>query len=255
LLPFRTRLAALEAQICRIEIPIPGQNPFYGTGLLLGPSVVMTNYHVMEPVITGKVGPEVVNCRFDYKQLNSTIVNQGTAYKLKTASWLIDASKPSAVDELTDPGAQVPNADELDYAAVRLDQAPGSSAIGVAVPGVAPTTRGWITPPLMPAEPQAGGPLFVLQHPQARPLQLALEMDGVLTTNGNGTRVRHKVNTEPGSSGSPCFNKSFELVALHHSGDPNFFHRATYNEAIPFSKIVALIAAHAKKQDVFGPWN
>jgi hypothetical protein len=258
LVPLRTSLATLEAQICRIEIPIPGlARPLYGTGFLLGPGVVMTNYHVMQPVIEGTVGPGVVTCLFDYKQLDHAVVNAGVPYTLPAANWLIDFSKPSAVDELIDPGAQVPAPGELDYAVIRLGDTPGSAPIGTAVPGISVVSqpRGWITPPAIAPVPQAGEPLFVFQHPDSRPMQVAFEMDGVLGSFAGGMRLRHKVNTEAGSSGAPCFNKSFELVALHHSGDPNFFHRATYNEAIPFGKIVALVADRQKTKDVFGPWN
>jgi V8-like Glu-specific endopeptidase len=31
--------------------------------------------------------------------------------------------------------------------------------------------------------------------------------------------VRYAVNTEPGTSGSPVFDKDWRLVALHHLGD------------------------------------
>ena len=31
----------------------------------------------------------------------------------------------------------------------------------------------------------------------------------------------YRTDTEPGSSGSPCFNDPWELVALHHSGVPD----------------------------------
>jgi V8-like Glu-specific endopeptidase len=59
----------------------------------------------------------------------------------------------------------------------------------------------------------------------------------------NNTRVRYRTNTEEGSSGSPCFNQDWELVALHHSGDPNFERPATYNEGIPFEAILKRLAA------------
>jgi len=31
------------------------------------------------------------------------------------------------------------------------------------------------------------------------------------------------------------------LIALHHGGDPNFTHVATYNEGIPFKAILDLL--------------
>ena len=48
------------------------------------------------------------------------------------------------------------------------------------------------------------------------------ECFSLLSSNANNTRVRYRTNTEEGSSGAPCFDKDWELVALHHSGDPNY---------------------------------
>jgi hypothetical protein len=86
--------------------------------------------------------------------------------------------------------------------------------------------------------------LFIVQHPKGDPLQLALDTDAVIGMNANSTRVQYGTNTLPGSSGSPCFDRDWNLVALHHSGDPDFdpAHKAEYNEGIPFSAIRALLA-------------
>ncbi len=58
--------------------------------------------------------------------------------------------------------------------------------------------------------------------------------------NANQTRVRYRTNTETGSSGSPCFNSDWDLVALHHSGI------VKYNEGIPINCIVALLKQRKK---------
>jgi hypothetical protein len=96
-------------------------------------------------------------------------------------------------------------------------------------------------------------PLLILQHPDSAPLKLALDMSGVLGPNGNGTRVKYSVNTEGGSSGAPCFNTDWQLVALHHSGDPNFDpdHKPAYNEGIPIGAILALLTERGKR-DLLG---
>ena len=64
--------------------------------------------------------------------------------------------------------------------------------------------------------------------------------------NGNKTRVRYKNNTMGGSSGSPCFNADFQVVALHHSGDPRTKGSAEYNEGIPCRAIRALLKSRGK---------
>ena len=82
-----------------------------------------------------------------------------------------------------------------------------------------------------------------MQHPRGEPLKLALDDDGVLSLNENETRLRYETNTDKGSSGSPCFTFKWDLVALHHSGDPDFdpAHKPTYNEGIPMTAITKLI--------------
>jgi hypothetical protein len=55
--------------------------------------------------------------------------------------------------------------------------------------------------------------------------------------------VRHRTNTEKGSSGSPCFDLKWNLLALHQCGNPadNPGGLARWNQAIPFDTVVALI--------------
>ena len=76
-------------------------------------------------------------------------------------------------------------------------------------------------------------------------MKLALDLEAELELNANGTRVLYKTRTEAGSSGSPCFNELWEVVALHHAGDPSYagFYNPAFNEGIPISKIVERLRA------------
>jgi hypothetical protein len=190
--------------------------------------------------------------RFDYKRLSDSIVNQGTVFSLAPTDWLVDASPPSAVDSKLEPKPGVPKPDELDYAIVRLQGSPGSKPVGDK-PDKQDAPRGWI-PVDKPAAVQPGSPMLILQHPDGAPLKLALDMSGVLGLNANNTRVKYNVNTEGGSSGSPCFSAEWNLVALHHSGDPNFDpdHKPDYNEGIPIDAILQLLAARGKRDQIGG---
>jgi V8-like Glu-specific endopeptidase len=242
---WRSRLGEIEGQICRVEIATT-QGQIYGTGFLVAPDVVMTNYHVIEAVHRGKrgtptsLGPTAqvndVTFRFDYKVLNnSRDVHPGTCYSLTVDDWLIDWS-PVSVADLQRTG--LPQPDELDYALLRVDGRPGDEPIGGRTNAKAPP-RGWIQlhDPACAFEP--GSPLFIVQHPSGGPLKLALDTDAVIALNENKTRVTYRTNTEPGSSGSPCFNQDWTLIALHHIGDPSFI--STYNQGIPIDTIVQLL--------------
>jgi V8-like Glu-specific endopeptidase len=77
---------------------------------------------------------------------------------------------------------------------------------------------------------------MIAQHPDGSPLKLALDMQSVISVNDNGTRVRYATNTEPGSSGSPCFDLDWSLVALHHLGDPAW-REPKFNQGVPASII------------------
>ena len=74
-----------------------------------------------------------------------------------------------------------------------------------------------------------------------KPLKLTLDTEAIIEINEDGTEIRYRTNTLPGSSGSPCFNSNWELVALHHSGDPSFGN-PQYNAATPFSAILNLLS-------------
>lgn len=235
---WRQRLGEIEAQVCRVEAA-----GSYGTGFLLGPDIVMTNYHVVQRIIEQHgVGAEAVVLRFDYKRLeDGTTLNPGKEYHL-AAEWLIDQSPMSAVDLQPEPKICAPQPDELDYALLRVEGSPGLDKIGDS-PDPGAQSRKWIEVPAEPYDFLPDTPLFIVQHPQGDPLKLALDDDAVIGLNANATRVKYKTNTEAGSSGSPCFNANWDLVALHHSGDPNFdpAHKPTYNEGIPFGAIADLL--------------
>jgi V8-like Glu-specific endopeptidase len=94
-------------------------------------------------------------------------------------------------------------------------------------------------------------PLMIAQHPDGKPLKLAVDTESVIGVNANQTRVRYATNTEPGSSGSPVFDFDWNLVALHHLGDPAYNHPPAYNQGIPINNIRARLAA-TDKLDALG---
>jgi hypothetical protein len=229
---WREKIGTIEGRVCRVEI---GGRP-QGTAFLLGPNAILTNYHVVETVIAGQSGlsPADVVLRFDYKRLGGGAqVHAGQEIRLETGGdgWLLDSSRYSDVDLELDPKPGDPGPEELDYALLRPQGEPGNEPIGSdAEPGAPP--RGWISLPQTehPFEPDT--PLFIVQHPRGAALKLALDTHAVIGLYGAGRRVRYRTNTEPGSSGSPVFDQNWNLVALHHSGDPASI-MPSYNEGIP----------------------
>jgi V8-like Glu-specific endopeptidase len=229
--PWRRRLGEIEGRVCRVELP---EATARGTGFLVGPDLVLTNYHVVERVVKGEAQPEALRVRFDYKVgPDGVALEAGTVYELAD-EWLAHMSLYSEADEADPPG--VPPVDELDHALLRIKGRPGEDFVGGATSDPNPVPRGWLKPPAEPYDFTATPALYIVQHPEGRPMQVAIDSEAVLGVNANGTRVRYTTTTEPGSSGSPCFGPDWTLLAMHHRVDPA---TGLHNRAIAMSAVQA----------------
>jgi endonuclease G, mitochondrial len=93
----------------------------------------------------------------------------------------------------------------------------------------------------------------VIQHPEGDYKQLVLR-ENQLVTRLN-TVLHYMADTQPGSSGSPVFNDQWEVIALHHWGEP--FTEVTLpdgrkvtkdvNEGIRVSAIVSALEAEEQR--------
>ena len=91
---WRERMTQVEAQVCRIEF---NDSP-KGTGFLVGPDLLLTNYHVMERPLKGLLPVEQVACRFDYKVLSDGSRSEGAVVRLDKANWQVDSSRYSQAE-------------------------------------------------------------------------------------------------------------------------------------------------------------
>lgn len=222
---FRARLARIMTQVCQIEYADTG-----GTGFLVGPDLILTNYHVADGILTGPPGlHREVTVRFHHRMRGGALREEPQDHRLAQRGWRVAESPPSPHDWKPDPKPEATH-DELDYALLRVEGAPGEE-------------RGFIEAPADGYPFGPGTPLLIVQHLPDRPLQVATQSNSVVGVNRTGTRVRYLNYTEPGASGAPCFDSEWRLVALHHSGDPSF--RAEYNEGIPIAAIRASLPAAA----------
>jgi S1-C subfamily serine protease len=185
---WRATMAQRERTVCRVEIP---KGAGVGTGLLVGPGVVLTNWHVAE-LLEEQSENEEAGVRFDYVvQPDGLSGSEGKFYSF-SKNCLIDSSGVT----------------DLDFALLRIDGDPGNETVGEE------QKRGWVK--VQPRELNVGEVLLVLQHPLATHLNLSA---GTITAvNTLHKRVTYTANTAPGSSGSPVFTLGWELVALHHYG-------------------------------------
>ncbi len=124
--------------------------------------------------------------------------------------------------ELTkQPDTPPPTPDQLDYALLQL---------ATPVP-----ERGFLR--LSDPPPSAkDDPLIIVQHPAGDPMRFAMDTSAVIGAVHDGLRLRYRTNTAAGSSGSPCFSMEWDLLALHHLGDPAVG-PPTYNQGVPVGLI------------------
>jgi hypothetical protein len=246
---WREHMFKLEGRVCRVEINRQAR----GTGFLVGPDTVLTNYHVMREVIDNRTLASKVQLRFDYRVLANGTKSDGTVVSLHPTEWLIDSTPYTTAEANNDPDAALPSTDELDFALLKIERVFGSEPLR---PATDSSARGWIpvpeTVPLITTDPPM--PILILQHPNTEPLKLAVDTAGVLKLYDNGTRIRYATNTEPGSSGSPCFNIDWKLIALHHYGDPQH-DQAQYNQGVPINMIRDRLRRKGKESSLGGLTN
>src|SRR6202158_1871401 len=246
---WRDQMAGQERRVCRIELNDRGNT--MGTGFLVGPDAVLTNYHVLESVLAEPALASAVCFRFDYKTLADGTEYEGVVARPHPTEWQLDHSPYGKGEAKGAPDSPPPAPDELDYALVRLD--PPIRPPTAQPPAPQGTPRGWVrVPEVDPAITDKS--LFILQHPRGAALKLALDTHADPRLVNGGLRLRYATTTDEGSSGSPCFSSRWTLLALHHYGDPAWG-RAAYYQGIPIGRIRDRVRAELKrsgKLDVLG---
>jgi Trypsin-like peptidase domain/Effector-associated domain 1 len=231
-----TNLLKVTKRVCRIDVD---QTPL-GTGFLVGSDCVLTNHHVLQSAISHSLVGSRIRCVFGYWMVDGKPA-EGLAVSARGSmnEWHLDSSAPLKAKEEHE-GRPLATHDNLDYVLFRLDRRIGDESIFPGGPN-----RGWIRVPETAPPLAVNMPMAILQHPEGQPLKLALDTQAVLSVNENRTRLRYAVNTEAGSSGSPCFGLDFTLVALHQFGDPGQ-HPPTYNQGIPIAAVRERLTAQGK---------
>jgi hypothetical protein len=218
------KLDELTRVVCRIE-PQPRNEGIdgYGTGFLVAPDVILTAGHVAAG-IDGSSGfwsdpkkASRVRLRFDWEYLPNGQASEGTVYALAEDFQIF----------LSPIGEQ-------DFALLRIALEAGHTA-------GEPATfepRAFARP--VAQELDASRPLLILQHPQGEPIKLAI---GSLSSRNTWPldRVAYSVNTEGGSSGSPCLTQALEVVALHLAGSPSA------NHGVPMTAILAALSTSSER--------
>lgn len=234
----REQMMRVEGQMCLIERRLlSGRGEARGSGFLIGPDTVLTNYHVVRGFLDGN---QVQNLQVRFDTL---LQEEGVREPDEGVLFAVDEIAAAQPYTAADPGNvdQPPAPDELDFAILLLADEAGNAQVGGYAGSLQTTVvRGWMAVPDPEPVFEAGDPLIIYQYPGGRELMLAIDTEAVIGTVWDGRRLRYRNNTEPGSSGSPVFNFDWQLVALHHAGAPDP-EPAPYNQGVPLARIAAYL--------------
>lgn len=92
--------------------------------------------------------------------------------------------------------------------------------------------------------------VYIIGHPFGGTLSISLQDNALLAHKDPPGKIHYRTPTVGGSSGSPVFNRNWDLIGLHHSGTasmPTLDGTGTYeaNEGIWIRAIIKAIAASA----------
>jgi len=179
---FLKRAIAASSGVCRVEI----DGAPAGTGFLVAAGLVLTNYHVL-----GKSDAEVdaaapkVTLRF------GALTNEAAKEDVGQVATVEKAVAKSPVEE-------------HDFVLLRAD-ASYKKCIGLQ-----PIT-------LKTTVPAAKSDINMIHHSGGHAMGLQFSPNGVSTVMADQGKIQYASRTEGGSSGSPCFDDDFTVIAIHHA--------------------------------------
>jgi endonuclease G, mitochondrial len=159
-----------------------------GTGVLVAPGYVLTNYHVLSFQSVANLNEVAQTMQFEFGYVSTQFGEAPRTQVLTVAG--------------AEPVVSFSPIEELDYALIRL-----SPSKDFTVQPVPLNSTGQIAP---------RSPLNILQHPAGVEMKVSLSNNGVVKTNEEKGLVLYVNPSKGGSSGSPCFDMDWKLVALHH---------------------------------------
>lgn len=188
---------ACAQSVGRVVIRQNGVVAGYGTGFLIAPGVMMTNHHVFPTAQTA--AESLLQMRYERDIKGQDLTPVSFRFDLNTAPVLSEA---------------------LDFAIVAVQP--------VSTDGQKLEQFQWLPLNPQPGKAFVGEYLTIIQHPGGERKQICVRENRLIRYADNDPFVWYQTDTVGGSSGSPVFNTTWDVVALHHKGVP----RVTKNNAI-----------------------
>jgi S1-C subfamily serine protease len=149
-----------------------------GTGFLIAGATLVTNHHVLPDAAAAAGAAALFN------------------YQLTASGTSAEPDERALV-----PGELFKTSAQDDWSMVRVAGDPNGR---------------WGALELAPATVKVGDRVNIIQHPAGLPKQVSLDANVVVFTGQD--RLQYLTDTEPGSSGSPVFDREWRVVGVHHSG-------------------------------------
>lgn len=212
----------------RWTVKIMVDGAFQGTGILIGPHLVLTAWHVVQslfdpdtdpnhknrflPKTNGGAGQVHTRLSVEFDDLSAAFDNQLSSVGPKRfqahVQWCAIHSECHPDELKNGLPADLTELDGFwDYAVLRLAKTPGLE-------------RRWAALDARAVVPAANARILVFQYPAGQPMRFdenVVAPAPAATAAGVIPRLRflHKANAVGGSSGSPCFDNQFMLFGLH----------------------------------------
>lgn len=171
--------------VCRI---IDSNRTALGSGFLIGPGLLMTNNHVL----SSDAVAEGAYAEFDYEEDADEKVLTPLRFPLNPARIFVTSQQ-----------------EKLDFSIVAVSP----KGLG----GEDLSARGWLPLDKRRNKVVEGQPVVIIQHPFGGLKHLCL-FDSVLRWRDDASPfLVYTTDTEGGSSGSPAFNRFWQVIALHHA--------------------------------------
>ncbi len=194
---FVKRAAIVNKSVGRIVAR--GTRQGFGTGFLVAPGVLITNHHVLGTELDARNAAVQFDYELNarYRQLSSETFEfrpQDLFFSDRSLDFALVAVAETGLDQ----GYSL-----NDYGYLPLDEKVGK------IRAEAPVN--------IIQHPQAGLKQVVFRSSKIFPLPSELDPGNSYSGKSIDTAAHYSGDTKPGSSGSPVFNDTWEVVALHHS--------------------------------------
>lgn len=173
------------AGVCRVETSLRR-----GTGFLVAPRLVLTCFHVLQLRMTEDLDEALASTRIRFGCFSKPDGSEenGQTFGLEPTRPLVLHSPIG----------------ELDFSLLQLED----RILG---------TQGVDSSFQAGARPVKRSQLSILQHPDGESMKLGMCPSGVSYVDADGPYLQYVTQTRSGSSGAPCFDSAWNIVAMHRS--------------------------------------